>query len=110
MSAHETLKKRGDRELIHENVKGGRLSLDSILPKLKELFNRHEEVEAAILFGSIARNRTSAHDIDIALKLAKEDLLDVGYIASQISKTLNVSEERVDVIILDQSNPILLSC
>jgi uncharacterized protein YutE (UPF0331/DUF86 family)/predicted nucleotidyltransferase len=86
-----------------------RLTLNYVLLKLRELFYKFEKVELAVLFGSIVRNGVSAHDIDIALKMVGGDLLDVGYIVSQVAKTLNVNEDIVDVTILDQANPILLS-
>jgi predicted nucleotidyltransferase len=63
-----------------------KLILDYVLPKLKRLFERFESVETAILFGSIAKNKFSVHDIDIALKLNKEDLLETGYIIPRSQK------------------------
>jgi uncharacterized protein YutE (UPF0331/DUF86 family)/predicted nucleotidyltransferase len=87
-----------------------RLTLNHVLPRLRELFNRFENVELAVLFGSIVRKGFSTHDIDIALKMAEGgNLSDVGYIISQIAKTLNVNEDFIDATILDQANPILLS-
>jgi len=86
-----------------------KLTLDYVLPRLKELFEKFESVETAILFGSIARNKFSVHDIDIALKLNKEDLLETGYIITQIAKTLHISEDHIDILLLNQANPIILS-
>jgi predicted nucleotidyltransferase len=63
-----------------------KLTLDYVLPRLKELFEKFESVETAILFGSITRNKFSVHDIDIALKLNKEDLLETGYIIPRSQK------------------------
>jgi len=85
------------------------LTLDQTLPKLKKLFEKSENIEAAILFGSIAKNKFSTHDIDIALKLKKEDLLEVGYIVSQIAKTLHIKEDHLDIALLNQTNPIMIS-
>jgi len=85
------------------------LTLDQTLPKLKKLFEKSENIEAAILFGSIAKNKFSTHDIDIALKLKKEDLLEVGYIVSQIAKTLHIKEDYIDIALLNQTNPIMIS-
>jgi predicted nucleotidyltransferase len=45
-----------------------------VLPRLKKLFEKLENVEMAILFGSIVRDKISFHDVDVALKLKKEDL------------------------------------
>ena len=36
-------------------------------------------------------------------------MIKIGYIISQISKTLEINEERIDIITLDQTNPILLA-
>ncbi len=85
------------------------LTLDQTIPKLKKLFEKSENIEAAILFGSIAKNKFSTHDIDIALKLKKEDLLEVGYIVSQIAKTLHIKEDYIDIALLNQTNPIMIS-
>jgi uncharacterized protein YutE (UPF0331/DUF86 family)/predicted nucleotidyltransferase len=85
------------------------LTLNYVLPRLKKLFEKLENVEIAILFGSIARDKISVHDIDIALKLKKEDLLETGGIITQIARTLSINEDNVDVTILDQISPIMLS-
>jgi predicted nucleotidyltransferase len=86
-----------------------KLTLDSTLPRLREVFEEFKGVEVAILFGSMVRDWFSAHDIDLALKLEREDLLEVGWIVFQIAKTLHVNEDRVDVTLLNHANPILLS-
>jgi uncharacterized protein YutE (UPF0331/DUF86 family)/predicted nucleotidyltransferase len=87
----------------------GTLTLDYTLPKLRELFERLESVEIAILFGSIAREGLSAHDVDVALRLKGEDLLEVGYIITQAAGALRVSEDCIDVALLSRTNPMLLS-
>lgn len=87
----------------------GMLTLDYVLPRLRELFDKFEGVKLALLFGSIARSGVSMHDVDLALKMADENLLNVGYIVSQVAWILNISEDAVDVLILDQINPIILS-
>jgi len=86
-----------------------KLTIDHVLPRLKELFEKFENIETAILFGSIARNKFSVHDIDMALKLNKEDLLETGYIITQIAKTLQTNEDYIDIVLLNQANPIILS-
>jgi uncharacterized protein YutE (UPF0331/DUF86 family)/predicted nucleotidyltransferase len=86
-----------------------KLTIDHVLPRLKELFEKFENVETAILFGSIAKNKFSVHDIDIALKLNKEDLVETGYIITQIAKTLHINEDHIDIVLLNQTNPIMLS-
>jgi uncharacterized protein YutE (UPF0331/DUF86 family)/predicted nucleotidyltransferase len=86
-----------------------KLKLDYVLPRLKRLFEKFENIETAILFGSIARNKFSIHDVDIALKLKNEDLLELGYIITRIAKTLHINEDHVDILLLNQTNPIMLS-
>jgi len=106
------LKKRPRKKALKKNLRGvakTKLTLSYVLPRLKKLFEKLENVEIAILFGSIARDKISFHDIDIALKLKKEDLLEMGSIITQIARTLRINEENVDVIILDQISSIMLS-
>lgn len=86
-----------------------KLTLEYLMSRLKKLFNKFENIETAILFGSIANNKISYHDVDIALKLKKEDLLEIGHIVSPIAKTLDINEERIDIVMLDQINPLLLA-
>ena len=86
-----------------------KLTLDYALPRLKRLFEEFENVETAILFGSIAKDKFSAHDIDIALKMKREDLLEIGYIIAQTAKTLHINEDHIDITLINQANPIILS-
>ena len=101
------LKEEGRAGFIR--VRGHRLTITTLLRRLRGIFEGDSDVEAAILFGSVVRRGGSGHDIDIALKLRREDLLHVGRIVSQISKSLQVSEDCIDITLLDGSNPILLS-
>jgi uncharacterized protein YutE (UPF0331/DUF86 family) len=87
----------------------GSLTLDYVLPRLKRLFDGLEDVEIALLFGSLAKDKTSGHDVDIALKLKKEDLLETGRIIAQVAKTLHINEDRIDVTSLDDAKPVILS-
>jgi len=106
------LKRRPRKKALKKNLRGvakTKLTLSYVLPRLKKLFEKLENVEIAILLGSIARDKISFHDIDIALKLKKEDLLEMGSIITQIARTLRINEENVDVIILDQISSIMLS-
>jgi predicted nucleotidyltransferase len=57
---------------LKERGVDGRLTLDYVLPRLRKLFEGLEDVEIAVLFGSITRKRTGAHDVDIALRLRGE--------------------------------------
>jgi len=105
-------KRRSRKKILKKDPKGVAkcmLTLNYVLPRLKKLFEKLENVEIAILFGSIARDKISVHDIDIALKLKKEDLLEIGGIITQIARTLSINEDNVDVTILDQISPIMLS-
>jgi uncharacterized protein YutE (UPF0331/DUF86 family)/predicted nucleotidyltransferase len=104
-------KRRSRKKDLEEDPKGVArcMTLNYVLPRLKKLFEKLENVEIAILFGSIARDEISVHDIDIALKLKKEDLLETGGIITQIARTLSINEDNVDVTILDQISPIMLS-
>jgi len=86
-----------------------KLTINQALSRLRKLFERFENIEVAILFGSIAKNKFSTHDIDIALKLKKEDLLEIGYIITQTAKTLHINEDHIDITLINQTNPILLS-
>jgi uncharacterized protein YutE (UPF0331/DUF86 family)/predicted nucleotidyltransferase len=88
---------------------GKGFTLNHMLPMLKRLLEGFEVVEVAVVFGSIVRDGFSTHDIDMALKLKRSDLLEVGYIITQIAKALHVNEDHIDVTLLDQANPILLS-
>jgi len=86
------------------------LTIDYVLPRLKELFEGLRDVRVAIIFGSLARGSTSTHDIDVALKFAKKStLLDLGYIVSKIAEVLGVNEDFIDIVDLDQAHPILLA-
>jgi len=106
------LKRRPRKKALKKNLRRvakSKITLSYVLSRLKKLFEKLENVEIAILFGSIARDKISFHDIDIALKVKKEDLLEIGCIIAQIARTLRINEDNVDVIILDQISPIMLS-
>lgn len=79
--------------------------------KLREYFVRQDDVELAILFGSVAVNRTTPmSDIDIGVYFKDgEDKLKLGErqidITCAIMKLYGVN--RVDVVILNLANPFL---
>lgn len=109
MGDFEALKEEKRAGFIRVGVRGRRLKFTTLLRKLKGLFEGDSDIEVAILFGSVVRRGESSHDIDIALKLRRKDLLYIGQIVSQISKRLKVGEDYIDITFLDESNPILLS-
>jgi uncharacterized protein YutE (UPF0331/DUF86 family)/predicted nucleotidyltransferase len=102
----------GDRagcKALKKQTVNDSLTLEYVLPRLRRLFDGLEDVEIALLFGSLARDKTSGHDVDIALKLKREDLLETGHIIAQVAKTLHINEDRIDVTSLDDVNPAMLS-
>jgi uncharacterized protein YutE (UPF0331/DUF86 family)/predicted nucleotidyltransferase len=100
--------KSGGKALKERGV-DARLTLDYVLPRLRKLFEGLEDVEIAVLFGSITRKGTGPHDVDIAIRLKKEDLLETGSIVVQIAKSLNINEDRIDIAMLDDVKPLVLS-
>lgn len=90
MGDFEALKEEKRAGFIRVGVRGRRLKFTTLLRKLKGLFEGDSDIEVAILFGSVVRRGESSHDIDIALKLRRKDLLYIGQIVSQISKRLKV--------------------
>jgi len=82
---------------------------EAVVARLIELFRDLDGVEVAVLFGSLARVGSTAHDLDIAVKLSgKGGLIDLGYIASRVAMALGVSEDSVDIVDMDDASPILL--
>jgi len=85
------------------------LRRESVLPRLAELFKGLGDVEVAILFGSIVRDGFTTHDIDLAVKFSRRSgLLDLGFIASQVAEAFEVSGDVIDVVDLEDANPVLL--
>lgn len=82
-----------------------------ITEKLKEFFKLREEVQFAVLFGSLAKgtaNRLS--DVDIAVMIAPwfKDTFPYGYQAALIADLMGeLKRNDVDVVILNKA-PILL--
>ncbi len=85
------------------------LGREFVLSRLRELFGRLENVEFAVVFGSLARDGFTSHDVDIAVKFSGEvGLLELGWVVVKVAETLNISEDLVDVIDLDRVHPQLL--
>lgn len=82
---------------------------DYVIPRLVELFKALEDVEVAVLFGSLARDGFTSHDIDVAVKLSRGGgLLDLGLVVSRIAEALGVGVDAIDVVDLDRASPTLL--
>lgn len=82
---------------------------ETVVRRLTELFGRMEDVEVAVLFGSLARGSEHPRDIDIAVKLATEkSLLDLAKLVVDVSSHLGLPEERIDIVDLGSAKPILL--
>lgn len=81
--------------------------------KLKHYFAKREEILLAFLFGSIAKDKTTAiSDIDIAVMLDKSKIDETktpyGYKAELLAKLISVlSYNEIDLIILNDA-PLLL--
>lgn len=82
---------------------------ESVVRKLNGLFNELDDVEIAILFGSIARGCERPHDADIAVKFSsRKSLLDIAGLASLIARELGVNEDFIDIVDLSEAKPLLL--
>lgn len=86
------------------------IRLEDVLPRLKEFFSNRRDVELAILFGSLVERGYSVNDADVAIKLSKVDgkLLTLGGIVHEIAKVLGLSEDKVDVVDIDDADVYLL--
>ena len=74
------------------------------LESLRQLLNKHDEVILAYLFGSVAEEGFSAHDIDLALKLeSKDNLGTIASLTGEIARTLKVPEDKVDIVDIDRA-------
>lgn len=82
-----------------------KISRKESLESLRELLSKHDEVILAYLFGSMAEEGFSAHDIDLALKLESQDSLGVmATITGEIARILKVPEDRVDIVDVDRAD------
>ena len=74
------------------------LGREFVLSRLSKLFGKLENVEFAVVFGSLARDGVTSHDVDIAVKFTGEaGLLDLGWVVAKVAEALNVSEDFVAV-------------
>jgi uncharacterized protein YutE (UPF0331/DUF86 family)/predicted nucleotidyltransferase len=94
-------------------VKSMRRSLDgkvfdpnsfSNLERLSNVFKG--KVRAALLFGGRAKGYSMKGDYDIAVYFGRKyDLYELGELAVEIAKVLNVREDQVDILSLDSATP-----
>ncbi|MGC8940340.1 MAG: nucleotidyltransferase domain-containing protein [Candidatus Bathyarchaeia archaeon] len=65
-----------------------------------------KKVKAAFLFGGRAKGYSLKGDYDISVYFGKpHDLYDLGELAVEVAKALNVDEDKVDIIDLDSAAP-----
>jgi len=84
------------------------LSRKQDLESIRELLNKQDEVVLAYLFGSVAKEGFSSHDIDLALMLEADDKLSiVASLTEKISRMLNIPEDKVDIVDIDDANLLL---
>jgi predicted nucleotidyltransferase len=83
---------------------------DSLESAIATTLGSHAWVDAAYLYGSLAIPGGTGRDIDIGLAVSRPPadhrLLDA--IAEQISTLTGIAPEKLDIRILDTSNPVLL--
>ena len=80
------------------------LTRDYVIRKLRETLSRRKEVKLAYLIGSIAERGFSYHDVDVAVLLdcdPGDKLRLLGEIHNDICKALSISDDRVDVVPID---------
>jgi len=80
------------------------LTRDYVVRKLREALSRRKEVKLAYLIGSIAERGFSYHDVDVAVLLdcdPGDKLRLLGEIHNDICKALSISDDRVDVVPID---------
>lgn len=90
---------------------GGRgkvLERDSVVKALREALEGRDRVVSAYLFGSVARESLSTHDVDVALVLDGRDrggrACFLGCLVSDLAKALGVNEDMVNVADLREAD------
>ncbi|RLE57227.1 MAG: hypothetical protein DRJ40_02630 [Thermoprotei archaeon] len=81
------------------------LTRDHVVQKLREVLSKRKEVKLAYLIGSIAERGFSYHDVDVAILLdcnPNDKLKLLGEIHNDICKALSISDDRVDIIPIDE--------
>ncbi|MGC8998149.1 MAG: type VII toxin-antitoxin system HepT family RNase toxin [Candidatus Bathyarchaeia archaeon] len=92
---------------LREGLKGRTIdppAVDEMQRNLQEVFKGR--VKAAFLFGGRAKGYSLKGDYDISVYFGKpHDLYDLGELAIDVAKALNVDEDKVDIIDLDSATP-----
>jgi len=75
--------------------------------KMVKLFK--DKVKAAILFGGTTKGYTLKGDIDIAVYFGKtHSLYDLGELAANITETLKIKEDQLNIVDLDLTTPHII--
>jgi len=78
---------------------------EEILEKLKDYFNKKENVIMAFLFGSLSKGKVHRHsDIDIAIYLKEYDIKEVEKIWDELEDLL---KKDIDLIVLNNAKPLV---
>lgn len=82
-----------------------------IVNKIKDLVIRKysDSLDLVILFGSFVKGKfNELSDIDLAIKVSNDkDILDVvSMFVIDVAKSLNVIEDRIDILLLNNETPI----
>jgi len=78
--------------------------IDRVVKIVKEVLERFEFIEIAVLFGSILR-RNFTRDIDVGLVVDREiSFKEFNEVASTLEQTLNIP---VDLVILNDTPPLI---
>jgi len=92
---------------LREGLKGRTIdppAIDELPKNLQEVFKGR--VKAAFLFGGRAKGYSLKGDYDISVYFWRpHDLYDLGELAVDVAKALNVDEDKVDIIDLDSATP-----
>ena len=77
-----------------------------IVNKLKSFnWNKHD-IDYVILFGSILQNIEYSKDIDLAIKFQNYNFEKYISILEELAKYLNIPEDKIDIVILNESDYI----
>jgi uncharacterized protein YutE (UPF0331/DUF86 family)/predicted nucleotidyltransferase len=78
---------------------------DDMLSRVRNVLNGVKSVAFACLFGSLVTGGKSHHDIDIAVKVLGKDKYKVlCSLVKELSKSLGVKEEMIDLVDLDRAD------